>query len=112
MLDSITIRQLRITDWYFRLGIDPPRGVLLYGAPGTGKTMLAKAVAHHTDASFIRVVGSEFVQKYLGEGPRMVRYRVGSLFSLQIPFLPHFPLSLIQGCISLGKGKCSSHYLY
>ena len=40
---------------------------------GTGKTMLAKAVAHHTTASFIRVVGSEFVQKYLGEGPRMVR---------------------------------------
>lgn len=40
---------------------------------GTGKTMLVKAVAHHTTASFIRVVGSEFVQKYLGEGPRMVR---------------------------------------
>ena len=38
-----------------------------------GKTMLAKAVAHHTTAAFIRVVGSEFVQKYLGEGPRMVR---------------------------------------
>lgn len=43
------------------------------GPPGCGKTMLAKAVAHHTTASFIRVVGSEFVQKYLGEGPRMVR---------------------------------------
>ena len=45
----------------------------MYGPPGCGKTMLAKAVAHHTTASFIRVVGSEFVQKYLGEGPRMVR---------------------------------------
>merc|ERR1712137_1311170 len=56
-----------------QIGIDPPRGVLLYGPPGTGKTMLAQAVAHHTTASFIRVVGSEFVQKYLGEGPRMVR---------------------------------------
>lgn len=56
-----------------QIGIDPPRGVLLYGSPGTGKTMLAKAVAHHTTAAFIRVVGSEFVQKYLGEGPRMVR---------------------------------------
>lgn len=55
------------------LGIEPPRGVLLYGPPGCGKTMLAKAVANHTTASFIRVVGSEFVQKYLGEGPRMVR---------------------------------------
>jgi len=58
---------------YQQIGIDPPRGVLLYGPPGCGKTMLAKAVAHHTTASFIRVVGSEFVQKYLGEGPRMVR---------------------------------------
>ena len=60
-------------DLYKQIGIDPPRGVLLYGPPGCGKTMLAKAVAHHTTAAFIRVVGSEFVQKYLGEGARMVR---------------------------------------
>lgn len=58
---------------YKQVGIDPPRGVLLYGPPGTGKTMLVKAVAHHTTAAFIRVNGSEFVQKYIGEGPRMVR---------------------------------------
>uniref|UniRef100_A0A0A9YEX9 26S protease regulatory subunit 6B n=1 Tax=Lygus hesperus TaxID=30085 RepID=A0A0A9YEX9_LYGHE len=58
---------------YQQIGIDPPRGVLLYGPPGTGKTMLVKAVAHHTKASFIRVLGSEFVQKYLGEGPRKIR---------------------------------------
>ena len=58
---------------YKQIGIDPPRGVLLYGPPGTGKTMLAKAVANATTAAFIRVNGSEFVQKYLGEGPRMVR---------------------------------------
>ena len=60
-------------DLYKQIGIDPPRGVLMYGPPGTGKTMLAKAVANATTATFIRVVGSEFVQKYLGEGPRMVR---------------------------------------
>lgn len=58
---------------YKQIGIDPPRGVLLYGPPGTGKTMMAKAVAHATTAAFISMVGSEFVQKYLGEGPRMVR---------------------------------------
>ncbi|KAA0146433.1 hypothetical protein FNF27_04334 [Cafeteria roenbergensis] len=58
---------------YQQIGIDPPRGVLMYGPPGTGKTMLAKAVASATSATFLRVVGSEFVQKYLGEGPRMVR---------------------------------------
>ncbi len=58
---------------YKQIGIDPPRGVLMYGPPGTGKTMMAKAVANATTASFISMVGSEFVQKYLGEGPRMVR---------------------------------------
>lgn len=58
---------------YQQIGIDPPSGVLMYGPPGTGKTMMAKAVAHATTATFISMVGSEFVQKYLGEGPRMVR---------------------------------------
>ncbi|WUR04210.1 proteasome subunit RPT3 (RPT3) [Vairimorpha necatrix] len=60
-------------DLYKQIGIEPPRGVLLYGPPGTGKTMLVKAVANHTKATFISINGSEFVQKYLGEGPRMVR---------------------------------------
>jgi len=58
---------------FFKLGIDPPKGVLLYGPPGTGKTLLARAVANRTDACFIRVIGSELVQKYVGEGARMVR---------------------------------------
>lgn len=56
-----------------KIGIEPPRGVLLYGAPGTGKTLLARAVAHETHATFIRVIGSELVQKYIGEGARLVR---------------------------------------
>lgn len=55
------------------LGIDPPKGVLLFGPPGTGKTLCARAVANRTDATFIRVIGSELVQKYVGEGARMVR---------------------------------------
>jgi len=55
------------------LGIDPPKGVLLYGPPGTGKTLCARAVANRTDATFIRVIGSELVQRYVGEGARMVR---------------------------------------
>merc|ERR1712060_300 len=58
---------------FVELGIDPPKGVLLYGPPGTGKTLCARAVANRTDATFIRVIGSELVQRYVGEGARMVR---------------------------------------
>nr|WCZ58639.1 26S proteasome regulatory subunit 7 [Seculamonas ecuadoriensis] len=58
---------------FIALGIDPPKGVLMYGPPGTGKTLLARAVANRTEATFIRVIGSELVQKYVGEGARMVR---------------------------------------
>jgi proteasome regulatory subunit len=58
---------------FAKIGIDPPKGVMLYGPPGTGKTMLAKAVSHQTSATFLRLVGSELVQKYIGEGARMVR---------------------------------------
>ena len=58
---------------YKKVGIEPPKGVLLTGPPGTGKTLLAKAVANATQATFIRMVGSELVQKYIGEGARLVR---------------------------------------
>jgi proteasome regulatory subunit len=56
-----------------KVGITPPKGVLLCGPPGTGKTLLARAVANETKASFIRVIGSELVQKFIGEGARLVR---------------------------------------
>ncbi|MBR7153658.1 MAG: AAA family ATPase, partial [Candidatus Methanomethylophilaceae archaeon] len=58
---------------YKKVGIEPPKGVLLVGPPGTGKTLMAKAVANATSATYIRLVGSELVQKYIGEGARMVR---------------------------------------
>jgi proteasome regulatory subunit len=63
---------------YIKVGIEPPKGVLLVGPPGVGKTLLAKGVANKTNATFIRFVGSELVQKYIGEGARLVR----ELFSL------------------------------
>jgi len=55
------------------VGIDPPSGVLLHGPPGTGKTMMAKAVANQTDATFIKMAGSELVHKFIGEGAKLVR---------------------------------------
>ena len=60
-------------DAFSKFGIDPPRGVLLSGPPGNGKTMLAKALANSTNATFLGIVGSELAQKYIGEGGRLVR---------------------------------------
>merc|ERR1719183_1286089 len=60
-------------EMYEDIGIKPPKGVILYGVPGTGKTLLAKAVANQTSATFLRIVGSELIQKYLGDGPKLVR---------------------------------------
>jgi len=64
---------LKKPEMFDEVGIDPPSGVLLYGPPGTGKTMLAKAVANHTDATFIKMAGSELVHKFIGEGAKLVR---------------------------------------
>jgi len=64
---------LKKPELFKKIGVEPPKGVLLYGPPGTGKTLLAKAVAHETHATFIRVIGSELVQKFIGEGARYVR---------------------------------------
>eukprot|EP00754_Rhynchopus_humris_P028809 Rhum_TRINITY_DN15181_c10_g1::Rhum_TRINITY_DN15181_c10_g1_i1::g.143383::m.143383/K03062/PSMC1, RPT2; 26S proteasome regulatory subunit T2 len=74
---------------YETIGIKPPKGVILYGEPGTGKTLLAKAVANQTSATFLRVVGSEFIQKYLGEGPKLVRevFRVAEECAPSIVFI-------------------------
>lgn len=55
------------------VGIEPPKGVLLYGSPGSGKTLMAKAIAHETNSVFIRMIGSELVRKYIGEGARLVK---------------------------------------
>merc|ERR1712087_437891 len=74
---------------YEEMGIKPPKGVILYGAPGTGKTLLAKAVANQTSATFMRIVGSELIQKYLGDGPKLVRelFRVAEEHSPSIVFI-------------------------
>ena len=64
---------LKRPEMFDEVGIDPPAGVLLYGPPGTGKTMLAKAVANQTDATFIKMAGSELVHKFIGEGAKLVR---------------------------------------
>ena len=64
---------LKKPELFEKIGINPPKGILLYGPPGTGKTLLAKAVANSTHATFIQIVGSELVQKFIGEGAKLVK---------------------------------------
>jgi len=82
---SEQIRELRETielpltnpDLFIRVGIKPPKGVLLYGPPGTGKTLLARAMANNIEASFLKVVASAIVDKYIGESARIIREMFG-----------------------------------
>ncbi|KCZ72996.1 26S proteasome subunit P45 family [Candidatus Methanoperedens nitroreducens] len=73
--EVIEVLELPLTspELFTEVGIEPPNGILLYGPPGTGKTLIAKAVAHRAKATFIRMSGTELVQKYIGEGARLVR---------------------------------------
>lgn len=83
------------------MGISPPKGVILYGAPGTGKTLLAKAVANQTSATFLRVVGSELIQKYLGDGPKLDRelFRVAEQHAPSIVFIDEIDAIGTKRCV-------------
>lgn len=72
-LQEVIEMPLKKPDLFRNVGIQPPKGVLLHGPPGTGKTMMAKAVANSTDSTFIEIVGSELVQKFIGEGAKLVK---------------------------------------
>ena len=89
MLQESVELPLTHPELYEEMGIKPPKGVILYGVPGTGKTLLAKAVANQTSATFLRVVGSELIQKYLGDGPKLVRelFRVAEEHAPSIVFI-------------------------
>jgi 26S proteasome regulatory subunit T4 len=80
---------------FVRVGIKAPKGVLLYGPPGTGKTLLARAIASNLDASFLKVVSSAIVDKYIGESARVIREMFGAYFfdscrGPQADFLPGY----------------------
>jgi proteasome regulatory subunit len=72
VIESVELPLLE-PELFERIGIEPPTGVLLYGAPGTGKTLIAKAVASRAQATFIRMSGSDLIQKFVGEGARLVK---------------------------------------
>lgn len=92
---------------YEDIGIKPPKGVILYGEPGTGKTLLAKAVANETSATFLRIVGSELIQKYLGDGPKLVRelFRVAEEHAPTIVFIDEIDAIGSKRYISHSSGE-------
>ena len=94
---------LKRPDLFAALGVAPPKGVLLYGPPGTGKTLVARAVAHHTECVFIRVSGGELVQKYIGEGTRLVR----ELFTMARTHAPS--IIFMDEIDSIGGARFDSH---
>ena len=72
-IKEIVELSLKKPEIFKKIGIEPPKGILLHGHSGTGKTLLVKAVAHEANATFIKVVGTELVQKFIGEGAQYVR---------------------------------------
>ncbi|KAH8106652.1 P-loop containing nucleoside triphosphate hydrolase protein, partial [Phellopilus nigrolimitatus] len=86
---------------YEDMGIRPPKSAILYGVPGTGKTFLAKAVANQMSATFLRVVGSELIQKYLGDGPKLVRelFRVAEEHAPSIVFIDEIDAIGTKRCL-------------
>lgn len=95
---------------YEEMGIRPPKGVILYGVPGTGKTLLAKAVANQTSATFLRVVGSELIQKYLGDGPKLVRelFRVAEEHAPSIVFIDEIDAIGTKRYVAWNYSPCRS----
>jgi transitional endoplasmic reticulum ATPase len=79
-LDEVKQKLRELIEWplknpesFTRLGIKPPRGILMYGAPGTGKTLMAKAVANESESNFISIKGPEVMSKWVGESEKAVR---------------------------------------
>lgn len=106
MFDNLSLSSFHQPERFVNLGIEPPKGVLLFGPPGTGKTLCARAVANRTDACFIRVIGSELVQKYVGEVSSPVKRNAG-VESSQVGVSHHYCL-LINIFAHREQGWCES----
>ncbi|NWW46182.1 SPAT5 protein, partial [Pedionomus torquatus] len=104
---------LKHPDSFIRMGIQPPKGVLLYGPPGCSKTMIAKALAHESGLNFLAVKGPELMNKYVGESERAVReiFRKARAVSPSILFFDEIDALAVERGNSSGAGNVADRVL-
>ncbi|XP_048799060.1 ATPase family protein 2 homolog isoform X4 [Lagopus muta] len=104
---------LKHPDSFIRMGIQPPKGVLLYGPPGCSKTMIAKALAHESGLNFLAVKGPELMNKYVGESERAVReiFRKARMVSPSILFFDEIDALAVERGNSSGAGNVADRVL-
>uniref|UniRef100_A0A8C3C0Y8 Spermatogenesis associated 5 n=1 Tax=Cairina moschata TaxID=8855 RepID=A0A8C3C0Y8_CAIMO len=104
---------LKHPDSFIRMGIQPPKGVLLYGPPGCSKTMIAKALAHESGLNFLAVKGPELMNKYVGESERAVReiFRKARAVSPSILFFDEIDALAVERGSSSGAGNVADRVL-
>ncbi|NXY85598.1 SPAT5 protein, partial [Alcedo cyanopectus] len=104
---------LKHPDSFIRMGIQPPKGVLLYGPPGCSKTMIAKALAHESGLNFLAVKGPELMNKYVGESERAVReiFRKARAVSPSVLFFDEIDALAVERGNSSGAGNVADRVL-
>ncbi|XP_038310638.1 ATPase family protein 2 homolog isoform X8 [Canis lupus familiaris] len=119
-LENIKLKLKQAVEWplkhpesFIRMGIQPPKGVLLYGPPGCSKTMIAKALANESGLNFLAIKGPELMNKYVGESERAVReiFRKARAVSPSIIFFDELDALAIERGSSSGAGNVADRVL-
>ncbi|NXK90555.1 SPAT5 protein, partial [Formicarius rufipectus] len=119
-LEDVKLKLKQAVEWplkhpesFIRMGIQPPKGVLLYGPPGCSKTMIAKALAHESGLNFLAVKGPELMNKYVGESERAVReiFRKARAVSPSILFFDEIDALAVERGNSSGAGNVADRVL-
>uniref|UniRef100_A0A8D2JDB7 Spermatogenesis associated 5 n=1 Tax=Varanus komodoensis TaxID=61221 RepID=A0A8D2JDB7_VARKO len=119
-MEEVKLKLKQAVEWplkhpesFIRMGIQPPKGVLLYGPPGCSKTMIAKALAHESGLNFLAVKGPELMNKYVGESERAVReiFRKARAVSPSILFFDEIDALAVERGSSSGSGNVADRVL-
>ncbi|KAM7167917.1 ATPase family gene 2 protein homolog A isoform 1-T1 [Macrochelys suwanniensis] len=119
-LETVKLKLKQAVEWplkhpesFIRMGIQPPKGVLLYGPPGCSKTMIAKALANESGLNFLAVKGPELMNKYVGESERAVReiFRKARAVSPSVLFFDEIDALAVERGRSSGAGNVADRVL-